>query len=218
MTTTLRGKASSANTRPARRVSRAPRAAALATALLALGTAFACSSSKPTPTTSPCNENPWSCPSGQVCWPTTATTFGCVPAGTGTQGASCTLTINPAQAGCGEGLNCLEQPNAGIGVCTPYCDSSHPCPTSSLCEIANLVGDSGTGGDFNVCVPLEEEGGTEEAGSSEGGASEAGTAEAGTSEGGTSPEASTDASAGSSDGASAEASISDASSDAIVGE
>jgi hypothetical protein len=203
MITSRQAKTTGGTVRAAGTLGRAMRATGVAAALLGLATAFACSSSSKS-TVTPCNENPWECKSGQVCWPTTMSAFACVASGTGKAGDTCMLTIGTAT--CSDGLNCLATSATGDGICTPYCQltgTAHTCPSTSVCEIGELPGGGDTDG-FNVCVPLAagDDSGSDDSGEtvSDGGS---GVSEASVHEGG-----SGDAATG----------ASDASSDAPVGE
>jgi len=206
------------NARPGTTAKRALRVAGIAAAVLGLAAAFACSSSKSgSGGGTPCNENPWECASGQVCWPTTNSAFACLPSGTAQAGDACMLTIGAAT--CSDGLNCLATSASGEGVCSPYCDptgTSHGCAAPTECASASLPG-VGSGADFNVCVAPSEEGGSE-GGASETDASDAGVSlsDAGTSDVSASDVTASDVSA--SDAHTSEAGASDASADVVVGE
>lgn len=105
----------------------------------------ACSSSKSTP----CNQNPWECPAGQTCWPSSPTSFACLNSGPGQIGSTC--QDSEGIATCGDGLACLTT-SAASGTCTPYCsntDPSHACPGGAACATATLIGSTTT---FQVCV------------------------------------------------------------------
>jgi hypothetical protein len=144
---------------------RAFRVAGIAAAVLGLAAALACGSSKSGSTAAvdsgtPCNENPWECPSGQVCWPTTSSPFACLTSGTAQAGEACMLTVGAAT--CSDGLNCLAISDSGAGVCSPYCDptdtdAGHGCAATAVCRTAYLPG-SGSATNFNVCVPSEQGG------------------------------------------------------------
>jgi len=124
--------------------------------LLAL-LATACSSSSSTggdggSGATPCNENPWECPSTQTCWPQTPTIFACLNAGPGMLGAACMNTAGSPT--CGAGLACFQGLGATGGSCLSFCsttDPSHACTGGDVCETVAL---GGTGGpEFSVCVP-----------------------------------------------------------------
>ena len=120
--------------------------------------AAACSSSSSSSgsgsdaSTAPCNENPWECPSGQTCWPVTATSFQCLNAGPGTVGSTCANTVGSAT--CGAGLACFQAIGASSGSCYTYCsntDVMHACTGQDTCAAVEL---GGTGGPtFNICIP-----------------------------------------------------------------
>jgi hypothetical protein len=110
----------------------------------------ACSSSSSSNAPPPCNENPWTCPGGQTCWPATQGTFACLNSGAGKAGDACQDTVGSAT--CGAGLACL-QVGASGGLCSPYCDNtdtSHACAAGETCQTALLLG--GSGPQFQVCV------------------------------------------------------------------
>ncbi len=122
--------------------------------LLALA-ATACSSSsggtEADAATTPCNENPWECPSSQTCWPASASAYSCMNAGPGKLGASCQNTI--ASPTCGAGLACFQALGATGGSCVAYCsttDTNHACTGGLVCETVTLV--SAGGPQFSVCV------------------------------------------------------------------
>lgn len=95
---------------------------------------LACSSSKSTP----CNENPWECPSRQTCWFSTPTSFACLNSGPGQTGSACQDSVGIAA--CGDGLACL------FGTCTPYCstmDPIHACTGGASCTLVTISGSSG---------------------------------------------------------------------------
>jgi len=126
--------------------------------LLALLAVPACSSSSSSgggdsgAATTPCNQNPWVCPSTQTCWPTSTTAFACLNAGPGQAGSSCVNT--PGSPTCGAGLLCLMLQGASGGVCLPYCsttDPSHACTGGALCEGVTFT--QGNTPDTYVCAP-----------------------------------------------------------------
>jgi hypothetical protein len=115
------------------------------TLISAVVSVAACSSSNSTP----CNQNPWECPTGQTCWPDTATSFECLNSGPGQIGSACEDSVGTAT--CGDGLACLAT-NGVNGTCTPYCsntDPSHACTGGALCATATLLGSSIT---FQICA------------------------------------------------------------------
>jgi len=119
---------------------------------LALATAACSTSSGGSSASTPCNENPWECPSTQTCWPTSLTAYACLNAGPGALGASCQDTV--AAPTCGAGLACFQSVSgATAGSCVAYCsttDPNHACPSGELCETAALGGPSGP--EFSICV------------------------------------------------------------------
>jgi hypothetical protein len=53
----------------------------------------------------------------------------------------CQLTLGSPT--CGEDLFCYQE--AGMsGVCTPFCDASHPCPNAGQCITVNTSGSEST--------------------------------------------------------------------------
>ncbi len=113
--------------------------------------------------TTPCNENPWECSSGQTCWPQTATSFQCLNAGPGMLGAACVDTVGSPT--CGAGLACFQAIGATGGSCFAYCsttDPSHACSGNDVCQTVEL---GGTGGpEFSICISQAtggSDGGTE---------------------------------------------------------
>ena len=111
--------------------------------------------------TTPCNDNPWECPSSQTCWPQTATAFACLNAGPGTLGSDCTDTVSSPT--CGAGLACFQAIGATGGQCLAFCsttDPSHACTGGDVCETVALGGAGGP--EFSVCVsPTGSDAGTE---------------------------------------------------------
>ncbi len=115
----------------------------------ALSSILGCSSSS-NPGTEPCNENPWECPTGQTCWPTTAGAFQCLNSGPGTLGSACQDSLGVAT--CSDGFACLETSTSG-GQCTPYCDNTNPahgCPAGLACQTAELLVFGSA--EFHVCA------------------------------------------------------------------
>jgi hypothetical protein len=106
----------------------------------------------------PCNEDPWECPSGQTCWPQSATAFACLNAGPGALGSTCADTAGTPT--CGAGLFCLQSAGATAGTCVAYCsttDTQHACTGGAVCSLAALNNTNGT--EFSVCVPMATGGG-----------------------------------------------------------
>lgn len=120
--------------------------------LLAACSSSSSSSNSSDASTAPCNENPWECPSGQTCWPVTATSFQCLNAGPGTVGSTCANTAGSAT--CGAGLACFQAIGSTSGSCYTYCsntDVTHACTGQDTCAAVEL---GGTGGPtFSICVP-----------------------------------------------------------------
>jgi hypothetical protein len=108
----------------------------------------ACSDSSSSPTV-PCNEDPWECPAGRTCWPTSSTEFDCLISGPGKPGDPCQNTTNLPS--CGDGMACLS-PGASGDVCAPYCDASHACPAGMTCMTGSLVGTTAATAAFRACV------------------------------------------------------------------
>lgn len=121
-----------------------PKALSAVLSLFLLGGSLlaACSTSS---STTPCNQDPLSCPAGQTCWVQTGPDdYGCVPAGPGTNGQPCTPT--QSSASCGNGLACVN------GTCQSFCnptDPSHGCPAGQTCASVTLPGGTQS---FNACV------------------------------------------------------------------
>jgi hypothetical protein len=117
--------------------------------------ASACSSSETTPAATPCNENPWSCPAGQTCWPKDLTAFQCLNSGTAKKGEACTNTLGAPS--CADGMACLQLSGSSTGFCTPFCDptnAAHACATGESCYTITLTGASS--GPFHACVPTNQ--------------------------------------------------------------
>lgn len=130
----------------------------------------ACSSSSSgsSGASTPCNENPWECPSDQTCWPQSTTAFACLNAGPGKQGDACLDTVGSPT--CGAGLFCLQSPGASMGTCVAYCsttDPSHGC-SGDVCTPVELSQTSGAA--FSVCAPSQTP--TPDAGSDTGSAAQ----------------------------------------------
>jgi len=107
-------------------------------------------SDKPPP---PCNEDPWSCPAKQTCWPadTAGTKFACLNQGGGAVGAACDLT--PGGATCQAGLFCFSTSDmTAPKVCSPFCDPKDPkraCPGNATCAPIQFTETQA----IHVCVP-----------------------------------------------------------------
>jgi hypothetical protein len=113
--------------------------------------ALACSSTTSSPTPPPCNEDPWSCPSGQTCWVNASSAFACLNSGAGKKGDTCT-SVAGAPA-CGDGLACLQTVAAAPGKCLAYCDTTKPeraCGTGENCVAAAFNGN--TAALVHLCV------------------------------------------------------------------
>jgi hypothetical protein len=131
------------------------RALLLALISLVAPVAAACSSSSNAgdggSASTPCNQNPWECSAGQVCWPQTQANFACLNAGPGKLGDACMNTAGSPT--CGAGLACFQSGATG-GSCLSYCsttDPSHACTGDAVCQTAALGG--GGGPEFSICVP-----------------------------------------------------------------
>jgi hypothetical protein len=123
-----------------------PYAWAATSALLSLLCVVACSSSSSKGTT-PCNENPWECGSGQTCWPSSDTAFACLNSGAGQVGDSCFDSVGTPT--CGDGLGCYQMAVSG-GVCAAYCDPtdpSHAC-SNGICDLVVAQ----TGAETHLCI------------------------------------------------------------------
>jgi hypothetical protein len=167
--------------------------------LLACTSAACSSSDDAAPAATPCNEDPWQCPSGQTCWPKdNAGAFACLNSAAGkVKGDTCSNLIGSPT--CGDGLACFQGLGESTGHCVAYCDNAkagHGCAAGETCQTALL---SGTTSAFHICVggstPMDS--GTDsssETGSDTGAATDSGTASDGGSDGTTS-EVGTDASA-----------------------
>jgi hypothetical protein len=141
-------------------------------AALALALGAACDSDDTRGDDGPntCNTDPWSCPSGQTCWPDMQGDFMCLNSGPGAAGDSCQLVLN--QPTCSDGLLCFMLAGQTQGVCTQYCDPTNPehaCPDSAPCRNLILQSSEAT---FQACEPPQGTGGG-------GGAGGAGTGGAG---------------------------------------
>jgi hypothetical protein len=112
---------------------------------------MACSSSSgSTATAKPCNDDPWQCPAGKVCWPTSTTTFACLISAAAGAGEACLDTVGMPT--CADGLACLATATSP-GACTPYCDTkeaSHGCPGGQTCTTAEITNSGGV--TFQVCT------------------------------------------------------------------
>ncbi len=139
--------------------------ALLALALAGVVGGIACSSSRAGST--PCNEAPWQCGSGQTCWPNCVCSsqqnctaqnctpqFSCMASDNAVpEGQNCDLVIGKPQ--CGDNQTCVELVDAGSGngVCRQYCDQHGGCPSGESCvelTVGNATSSSAT---ERVCVP-----------------------------------------------------------------
>lgn len=112
--------------------------------LAALALLFAaCSGPKAAPPT--CNTT-YDCGAGQTCWTTDDTNYTCQQSGPAALGASCNPDAS-ATAPCADGLACLQLDSAASGICTGWCDATHPCPSEQACVILS----SRYGVDLRVC-------------------------------------------------------------------
>ncbi len=125
-------------------------------ALLFALTSAACSGGEEDSSPPPCNEDPWSCPTGQTCSPIDAvgSEFACVNSGPGQFGDACLGVVGSAE--CADGLACnLMTPTDR--TCTAYCDPTDParvCPDGGVCFTAQTSG----GRRVNVCQPASSSG------------------------------------------------------------
>jgi hypothetical protein len=129
------------------------RLATAASALLFSLLLAACSSSSNGGGTAstPCNQDPWECSSGQTCWPQSESAFACMNAGPGSLGSACQDTVGSPS--CGAGMFCLQGVNTTGGACVAYCsttDPKHACTGNAQCEEA-FLGSAG-GPAVTVCV------------------------------------------------------------------
>lgn len=129
------------------------RAAAVTTSavLFSLLLAACSSSSGGGSTSTPCNQDPWQCSSGQTCWPQSSSAFACMNAGPGSVGSTCQDTVGSPS--CGAGLFCLQGATTTTGTCVAFCsttDPKHACTGNAQCETAALGGVGGP--EFSVCV------------------------------------------------------------------
>ncbi|HEY3816318.1 MAG TPA: hypothetical protein VGL81_04055 [Polyangiaceae bacterium] len=134
--------------------------------LLLLAMTACSSSSGGSSASTPCNQDPWECPSAQTCWPESVDAFACLNAGPGALGDPCENTVTTPT--CGAGLACFQSVGSSstMGSCVAYCsttDPSHACPSGDLCETAVLGGAGGP--EFSICVSPSS---GEDAGSSQG--------------------------------------------------
>jgi hypothetical protein len=122
-------------------------------ALGLLGFIVACSSSSGSGAATPCNEDPWQCPTGQTCWPNSAGSgFECLNSAAGVSaGASC--NDSEGVPTCGDGQLCYQSMPPVLGVCVDYCSLSiagHGCAAGSTC--GNLVLSNNSTLATQVCV------------------------------------------------------------------
>jgi hypothetical protein len=108
---------------------------------VALGSLFSCGDEFETEEgpDRPCNENPWSCPEDQTCWPSSPNAFECLNASGGDLNAACNLAVGSPQ--CLDGLICYQTEQHPMGVCRPFCDPVDPeraCPDGAVCDILRL--------------------------------------------------------------------------------
>jgi hypothetical protein len=90
-----------------------------------------------------CLSNPFVCPADETCWPNDmVTTFMCLPANTAKKPADVCDFIG-GSVECGPAEVCIVQ-GTNAGVCTPYCDPSHTCPSMAACESYMITGPTGT--------------------------------------------------------------------------
>jgi hypothetical protein len=99
----------------------------------------------------PCNEDPWSCASGQTCWPNADENgFVCLNGASGiVEGASCELFAGTVT--CGPTLFCAQS------ACRRFCDPEDPnraCPDGQICSLVPIQNVAGTVviGEVQVCT------------------------------------------------------------------
>ncbi len=120
-----------------------------------------------------CNEDPWSCPAGQTCTfgDAEGSSFVCLDSGPGQDGEACQNVAGSAT--CGDGLLCLQQAGATMGVCTAFCDpttTAHACADAAACVLVATP----SGNDLHVCQPASSASGSSSSGTGTGGATGAG--------------------------------------------
>jgi hypothetical protein len=133
------------------------------------GLVLACSSSSsPAAASTPCNEAPFSCPTGQTCWVNTAgSAFECLDSAAGVSaGASCVDT--GGKPTCGDAQLCYQGLSSTSGVCVSYCDptsAAHGCPSGYSCGELEIEANATL--TTYVCVPpATEDAGTEDSSTS----------------------------------------------------
>ena len=96
-------------------------------------------SSSPAQTAANCNTDQV-CPSGQTCWPVTATTLQCIPSETGAAfGTSCIEQYDKAT--CADGMLCDATGSTGNGTCTTYCSETEACQSGYSCRTTQVGSD-----------------------------------------------------------------------------
>src|SRR5580658_303267 len=85
----------------------------------------------------PCNVL-YDCPAGQTCWALDGKNWSCMASGSGALGSTCESVTN-TDASCGDGLACLAMGNPQAGTCVAWCDSEHPCPSTSPCTAVSTA-------------------------------------------------------------------------------
>jgi hypothetical protein len=120
--------------------------------VFAMSSAACSSSSSDTAVTTPCNVDPWQCPTGQTCWPKDQTgAFACLNSAAGkAKGDACTNTVGSPT--CGDGLACFQGVGDSSGKCVPFCDNAtagRGCGAGETCSTVTLAGTSNS---FHVCI------------------------------------------------------------------
>ena len=97
-----------------------------------------------------CLSNPFVCQSNQTCWPNDQVTrFMCIATPT-TKKTGDPCDFIGGQVVCPPAHVCIVQ-GTNAGVCTPYCDASHPCPDFATCEDYMIAGPTGENFDVHAC-------------------------------------------------------------------
>jgi hypothetical protein len=104
----------------------------------------------------PCNVDPFSCPTGQTCWALDVSTFKCMNSGAGKAGDGCSALFG--QPECGDGLACFMSATTSQGVCTPFCEPSHPCANGATCRAAYFAPG---GAQIPICASVPSDAGTD---------------------------------------------------------
>jgi hypothetical protein len=80
----------------------------------------------------PCS-TAYACGAGETCATKTGESFSCMPAGTQNEGAACDASVGAAVV-CGERLVCLAVGSPKLGICSRFCDNTHPCAGGRRCK------------------------------------------------------------------------------------